>query len=297
MTLRDYLRGKEVIYLDGAMGTQLEALGLEMGGQNCLNHPEEVQRIHERYKAAGSMVLTTNTLTMNGVFIQSHDLRIDVRRVNLAGARLAREAAGDRMPVLGNLSSTGQLLEPYGTRTEQELGLAFREQAQALAEGGVDGFLIETMFDLREALCALRAVKETSVLPVMVSLAFATAEKGGRTVMGDTAKDSARRLEQEGADVVGGNCGDLDPSDLARVIAEFREATSVPLLAQPNAGQPKLVDGRTVFNQTPSQFAEGLAKCLENGARFLGGCCGTTPEHIAALGNAGKIRETMTKGG
>jgi 5-methyltetrahydrofolate--homocysteine methyltransferase len=283
MTLQHYLSSKEVIYLDGATGTQLEAQGLEMGGQNCLSHPHEVKQVHENYKAAGSMVLTTNTLTMNRVFIQTHDLQIDVRRVNLAGARLARETAGELMPVLGNLSSTGQLLEPYGSRTQKELALAFREQGQALVEGGVDGLLIETMFDLREALCALRAIKEICSLPVMVSLAFATAEKGGRTIMGDTAKDSARQLEKEGADIVGCNCGDLDAFQLARIIKEFREATAVTLLAQSNAGKPKLVDGRTVFDQTPSQFAEGLAQCFENGARFLGGCCGTTPEHVAAL--------------
>jgi len=155
-----------------------------------------------------------------------------------------------------------------------------------LAEGGVDAFIIETMFDLREALCALRACKDSFPLPVIVSIAFSSEEKGGRTIMGDTAEKCAKRLTEEGADVVGANCGELDPSQMAAVVSLLRPATSLPILAQPNAGTPRLVDGETVFEMEPEPFAAGITECMCAGARIVGGCCGTTPEHIRALAAA-----------
>jgi len=185
--------------------------------------------------------------------------------------------------VLGDISSTGQLLEPYGTYKEQEFYDAFKEQAEALAEAGVDGFIIETMFDLREALCALRACKDNFSLPVIVSIAFATDQKGGRTIMGNSAEQCAKDLADAGADAVGANCGDIDPAQMAKVVSVLKSATTLPLLAQPNAGRPKLVDNQTVFDMGPAAFAAGIAKCLDAGAQLLGGCCGTTPKHIRAV--------------
>jgi 5-methyltetrahydrofolate--homocysteine methyltransferase len=156
------------------MGPQLGPASLEMGGQNSDTHPEAVLAIHERYAACGIDLLITNTLTMNRVNIESHNVGVDVRDVNLAGARLARAAARGSQYVLGDMSSTGKLLKPYGPLPEEMAFAAFKEQASILAEGGVDGFIIETMFDLREALCALRATKEASDLPIVASIAFNT---------------------------------------------------------------------------------------------------------------------------
>ena len=143
--------------------------------------------------------------------------------------------------------------------------------------------MIESMFDLREALCALRACKEVSPLPVLVSIAFQTNSKGGRTMMGDTAEQCARQLTEIGADAIGANCGDLDPGQMADVVATLRAATDLVIAAQPNAGKPRLIEDRTVFDMAPEPFAKGIAECIEAGARIVGGCCGTTPEHIKAL--------------
>ena len=272
MNLQDKIETQSILLLDGAMGTQLAAMGLDMGGQNCITHPSDVLSIHRSYSGAGSDVLITNTLTMNRLSIESHGLKVDVKDVNISGAKLAKEAAGPGQYVLGDISSTGQLLEPYGEFSEEQFYNTFREQAEYLFSAGVDGFIIETIIDLREALCALRACRDVSSLPVLVTLSFVTADNGGSSVMGNTAEESAT--------AVGANCGNLDPHDTSLIIGMMRECVSVPLVAQPNAGKPTLVDNRTLFNMTPEDFAHGIAECIEAGATLVGGCCGTTPEHI-----------------
>jgi 5-methyltetrahydrofolate--homocysteine methyltransferase len=275
------MKDRRIVLLDGAMGTQLDERGLMSRGSCNLDAPEAVLEIHRAYAACGCDGLTTNTLTMNRVYIETHKVGVSVRDVNRAGAELARQAAATDQFVLGDMSSTGQLMEPYGTFKESEFYDAFAEQA--LAEAGVDGYIVETMFDLREALCALRACKDVSSLPVIVSMAFQTEKNGGRTVMGDTAEQCARRLADAGADAVGANCGSLDPVQMANIVAMLRAAIDLPIVAQPNAGLPKLVEDRTIFEMGPAAFAEGIAKCIEAGARIVGGCCGTTPEHIRAV--------------
>jgi 5-methyltetrahydrofolate--homocysteine methyltransferase len=203
--------------------------------------------------------------------------------VNLAGVRVAKAAAQGRQLVLGDMSSTGKMLKPYGQLAEDDAYETFREHAAILAEGGVDGLIVETMVDLREALLALRAAKEATSLPVFVTVAFNTAGNGGRTVMGNTARDCAQALTEAGADAVGANCGSLDPSEIAQVIAMMREVTPLPLVAQPNAGKARLVQKQLVFDMTPEAFAVGIKECVEAGARLVGGCCGTSPDHIRAM--------------
>ena len=283
MRLAEALKSEDVILLDGAMGTELDKRGLMSRGRTNLDAPEAVLAIHEQYLQCGCRALTTNTLTMNRIYIETHNVGVSVRDANKAGAELARQAAGADRYVLGDISSTGQLLEPYGTYKESQFYDAFREQAEVLAESGVDGFIIETMFDLREAACAVRACKDNLPLPVIVSMAFATEEKGGRTMMGDSAEQCAKSLTDAGADAVGANCGDLVPSQMAVVVSLLRSVSSLPILAQPNAGRPKLVGSETIFEMAPALFAEGIAECVRAGARFVGGCCGTTPAHIRAV--------------
>jgi 5-methyltetrahydrofolate--homocysteine methyltransferase len=279
-----FLKSHETILLDGAMGTQLDRRGLMSRGCTNLDAPEAVFDIHREYVRCGCHVLTTNTLTMNRIYIETHNVGVSVLDVNKAGAGLAKRAAAPDRLVLGDISSTGQLLEPYGSFKESEFYGAFREQAGILAESGVDGFIIETIFDLREGLCALRACKDNFALPVIVSIAFATEADGGRTIMGNSAEQCARDLAHGGADVIGANCGDLGPAQMAAVVSLLRSATSLPVLAQPNAGRPVLIDGKAVFEMGPEAFADGVAECLRAGARLVGGCCGTTPEHIRAVG-------------
>jgi 5-methyltetrahydrofolate--homocysteine methyltransferase len=283
MKFSQALENDGTILLDGAIGTELDKRGLMDRASNNLDAPQAVLDIQREYAACGCNALTTNTLTMNRIFIETHNLSVSVRDVNKAGAELARQAAGKERYVLGNLSSTGQLLEPYGTYKEAQFYDVFKEQAGILAESGVDGFIIETVFDLREALCALRSCKENFSLPVIVSIAFTTEEKGGRTMMGDSAEKCAKSLTDTGADVVGANCGDLDPAQMAVVVSILKSATTLPVLAQPNAGRPKLVGDKTIFEMAPAPFAAGIAECLRAGARLVGGCCGTSPEHIRAI--------------
>jgi 5-methyltetrahydrofolate--homocysteine methyltransferase len=286
MSLSELLQSREVILLDGAMGTELSRRGLAWGGRSNLDAPEGVVEIHREYAKCGCHALTANTLTMNRIYIETHNVGVDVRDVNKAGAELARQAAEGGQYVLGDISSTGQMLEPYGSYKESQFYDAFKEQGEILAEGGVDGFIIETMFDLREALCALRACKDDFQLPIIVSIAFMTEEVGGRTMMGDSAQDCAKQLAQAGANAIGANCGRIDGSQMAAIVSTLRSATGLPILAQPNAGRPRLVGDRTVFEMAPAAFLAGIGECLEAGTRLVGGCCGTTAEHIRAVAEA-----------
>ncbi len=276
------------------MGTQLAAAGLEMGGQNCVSRPDEVRAVHEQYSQAGCDILLTNTLTLNGISLARHSVDLDVKEANLAGARLARAAAGSGQYVLGDISSTGQLLEPYGDYSEEQFHDTYREQAQHLLAGGVDGFMIETMLDVREALCAVRACRDVSTLPVLTSLAFQTTAKGGRTAMGNSAGESAQALAAAGAAAVGANCGDLDPQETAIIVAIMKDAVDIPIIAQPNAGKPRLVDDSAVFDMTPEDFAAGICACIAAGANLIGGCCGTSPQHMRRV--ARSISELTASG-
>jgi len=283
MKLLEALNSKQVLLLDGAIGTELDKRGLMGRASNNLDAPDVVLEILREYASCGCDILTTNTLTMNRIYIETHNISISVRDANRAGVELARKAADNNQLVLGDMSSTGQLLEPYGTYKESQFYDAFKEQAEILTEAGVDGFIIETMFDLRETLCALRACKENFSLPVIASIAFQTEAKEGRTMMGNSAKDCARQLTDAGADVIGANCGEIAPAEMASIVSLLKSETDLPILAQPNAGKPELIEDKTVFKMTPEPFAQGIAECLRAGAQLVGGCCGTTPQHIRAL--------------
>lgn len=283
MNLADFIETRSPILLDGAMGTQLAIAGLEMGGQNCVSHPDAVSSVHKRYCEVGCRILITNTLTMNRISVETHGVKVDVKEVNLAGAKLAKAVAASERYVLGDLSSTGHLLEPYGDYSEEQFCATFREQAEHLLAGGVDGFIVETMLDLREALCAVRACRDVSSVPVLATLSFQTADKDGRTVMGNTAREAALSLVEAGATAVGVNCGDIGPRDAALIVSMMKQVVGVPLVAQPNAGKPRLVGDKTVFDMTPNDFAGGIAECISAGATLVGGCCGTSPEHIRCV--------------
>ena len=213
-SLRGVLQSGSVILLDGAMGTELSRLGVQSIVNANLSDPNAVMEIHKKYLEAGSNAIITNTLTLNRISIESHHMDIDVGAMNRAGAALAKSAAAGKGFVLGNLSSTGQMLEPYGTYSEADFIATFKEQACYLQDGQVDGFIIETVFDLREAICALKGCKAISTLPVLVCIAFNTEQNGGRTIMGDSARDCALQLTENGADAIGTNCGGIDPKQL-----------------------------------------------------------------------------------
>ena len=281
-----FMKNQPIVLFDGAMGTELVGRGVEAGGLANLSHPEEVAAIHARYVEAGAMVLITNTLTMNRLYMETHGVSASVSEANRKGAELARRAADTKGYgwVLGVISSTGQLLEPYGEYSETTFYETFKEQASILAEAGVDGFIIETIIDLREALCALKACRDAAAnLPVIVSLSFNTVNNGCRTIMGNTAVELAQAATAAGAVAVGANCGALDPGEMAAVAANLSLATDLPVIIQPNAGKPILVEEQTIFEMSPQTFQEGITECIRAGARLVGGCCGTTPDHIRAV--------------
>jgi len=283
MNLAELLQQKKPLVFDGALGTELDRRGLSGGIALNLDNPEPILDFHRDYAAIGIDFLTTNTFTANRIYCESHGFVVDFLAANTAAVKLARQAAGPNQYVIGDIGPTGRLLEPYGDFTEEQFYANFAEQAATLAAAGADALIIETMTDLREAVTALRACKEATSLPVFVTLAYATTEKGGRTIMGATIAEAATALAAHGATAIGANCGELTPLQMAEIAALYRRHTTLPIIIQPNAGIPKLVSGKTVYEMNPVDFAAGAQKCLELGGSIIGGCCGTTLEHLKAL--------------
>lgn len=283
MELQKILTEKKILIFDGGTGTELARRGVEASGAANLTNPEGIAGFHRDYVKLGVDALTTNTFTLNRISMETKGLDFDLREANLAGAGLARKEAGEGQYVIGDIGPTGKLLKPYGNYSEEEFYDNFKEQALILLEGGVDGLIIETMTDLREAVCALDAARSVTGLPVIVTLSFAGTEKGGRTIMGNSVSEITAVLGEKGADAVGANCGDLSPQDMAEIAALYRDNTDLPVLIQPNAGKPKLVGEETVYDMSPEEFAEGVLQCIENGASMVGGCCGTTLGHLEAV--------------
>ncbi len=277
-----------VFFLDGAMGTQLFARGARQG--QCLEllnieRPEIVFEVHRSYLEAGSDAVLTNSFGGNRISLQRHGAAGRAEELNRAAAKLARRAVGCSGHVLGDIGPCGDFLEPLGSLKRADLIAAFTEQARGLAEGGVDGFIIETMTAVEEIEVAIEAVKGVCDLPILVSLAFDSAGNGFRTMMGVAPSQAVERLAGLGIAAIGFNCGTLDMDGYVRLAGEFAEAVrgkELALLAEPNAGRPTLEGERAVYTLTPDAFAGALKEINEAGAMALGGCCGTTPEHIAA---------------
>lgn len=266
------------VVTDGAWGTQLQARGLPVGAcadEWNLSHPERVEEVARAYVKAGCRVLLTNTFRANRLALKAHGLADRVAEINRAGVAISRRAAGDRARVFASVG-------PSGERPLTDAGReALTEQARALAEGGADGLVIETMCDLNEALIALPAARATG-LPVVVCMVFASGGAGGRPVMGTTPEEAARALTAAGADVIGANCGE-GIAGFVPVCARLRAATDRPVWIKANAGLPRLVQGKFVYQTTAEEFTAYGPALRDAGAAFIGGCCGTTPEFIRAL--------------
>lgn len=281
--LFDRLAGGQPFVLDGAWGTQLQALGLGPGAcpdEWNLSNPDRVTTVARGYVEAGSQIILTNTFGANRIALKRYGLEERAAEINRAGTVISLEAAGSRAVVVGSIGPTGLMLSvsdvPY-----QKVCDAFREQADALAEGGAAGFVIETMSDLDEAECALLAAK-SSGLPVIASMVFDSGPDGLRTMTGVTVDAAARRLSDAGADVVGANCGH-GPEGFLLLCEQFRASASLPIWMKPNAGLPELIDGEAVYRVTPEQWSEATAGLVDAGAVFIGGCCGTSPTFIRTL--------------
>ena len=275
------------VILDGATGSNLQEAGMKMGvcpEQWILEHPEAIVRLQKAYVAAGTNILYAPTFTANRIKLAEYGLEGSLREMNHKLAALSREAAqgAPDVYVAGDISMTGQQLYPIGDMQFEELVEIYKEQVQALEEAGVDLYIVETMMSLQECRAAVLAIKELSKKPVMVSLTY---EETGRTLFGTDPGTAIIVLQSLGADVVGINCSTGPDQMIAQVKAMY-EVANIPILVKPNAGLPKLVDGKTVYDMQPQEFAEAVRTLAECGARIFGGCCGTTPAHIKAMTDA-----------
>jgi 5-methyltetrahydrofolate--homocysteine methyltransferase len=288
VSLLDLVRSRTVL-LDGAMGTELMARGLAIGTAPELwnvEHPDAVKDIHSAYFDAGADVVSTNSFGGSPLKLAAHGLEGRAYELNVAAGRLARETAPVGRYVAGSMGPTGKFLKPQGPYTEADFSASFAEQARALAEGGVDVFLVETQYDLREALAAIRGVRSVSALPVLVTLTFNVFPRGYFTIMGDSASRSAAELEKAGALAVGANCT-LRSDQMVDCVRALRTATALPLIAQANAGQPVVgPDGRVGYSQTLEDYVRFVPEIVRAGARFVGGCCGTNPSFVRAMARA-----------
>jgi len=271
------------VVTDGAWGTQLQARGLALGefpDAWNLTHADRVAEVARAYVDAGSHVILTNTFGASRYRLGEHDLGADLLKVNLAGVEISKRAARDRAHVFASIGPTGKLLMS-GEISNQEMTAAFSEQAKALAQGGADALVVETMSDLEEARLAVAAARQTG-LPVVACVVFDSGKEKDRTMMGNTPEQVARELSDAGADVIGANCGQGIAGFLS-ICERLHAATDRPIWIKPNAGLPVVIEDRVQYDATPEAFALLVPKLFQAGASFVGGCCGTSPDFIRAI--------------
>ena len=285
MSLREILEDGRVHLVDGAMGTLLYNRGVFVNvcyDELNLDRPELVQGIHEEYVEAGAEILETNTFGANPVKLSAFGLEGRTEEINETAVRLARAAAGSRAYVTGAVGPLGIRIEPWGPTALEEAVELFQRQIRGLLEGGADGFVLETFSDLHELQCAVRAVRELTDLPVIAQM---TVGQDGTTSYGTTAAAIAPELAELDVQIVGLNCS-VGPAVMLDALEEMAATTDRPLAAQPNAGLPRTVGDRKIYLASPEYMGQYARRMIEVGARLVGGCCGTTPEHIAALRDA-----------
>ena len=282
------LNNSSVLISDGATGTNLQARGLPRGMSSdvwVLERPEEIVALHREFLSAGSDLLLTCTFGATRPRLESAGLGDRSTEINRRAVELARQAAnGSQALIAGSIGPTGQLLEPLGPLTTAAAEEAFREQAAALAEAGVDLVVIETQFDLAEASAAVRAARLATSLPLVVSFSY---DRGIRTMMGVRPSQMAQEMEALGVDVLGINCG-RSLADNLKALQELAGATRQPIWFKPNAGLPRIEDDQAIYDMTPQEMGAGAADWVALGARVVGGCCGTSPAHLAEIAQAAR---------
>jgi 5-methyltetrahydrofolate--homocysteine methyltransferase len=275
-----------IILLDGAMGSNMTKAG--MPRNICveawiLEHEETAVSLQRQYVEAGSRILYAPTFAANRICLKKFGKEQEVKRLNTGLVQLTRKAAGNRALVAGDLTTTGQLLEPLGDLTEEELYEVYCEQIRALDEAGADLLVAETMLSLPETEVALKAARDTCGLPVICTL---TVQENGRALFGGTAAEAVETLQEQGASAVGVNCS-VGPDQLKGVVRSMKEKARIPLVVKPNAGIPETdAHGEAVYRMTPEEFAGHMKTLIDLGAGLVGGCCGTTPEYIRRLAEA-----------
>jgi 5-methyltetrahydrofolate--homocysteine methyltransferase len=285
-TFSELLSSRRVLLADGATGTNYQDKGLGLGvapEEWLFDAPELVLELHREFVDAGVDLILTDTFGATPIRLGDSPLAGRSRDVNLRAVEIAREAAGDTVLVAGSLGPTGQLAEPLGTLGPDECAATYAEQAAALAEGGVDLLVMETFFALEEAVPAIRGIQSASDLPLVVSFSF---DRGTHTMMGVSPRDFAEAVSPFGVAALGANCG-RSLADADAIVVELLDAAGdVPVWVKPNAGVPRMVGDQAVYEATPEIIAAHVGRYVEQGARIVGGCCGSTPAHVAAIAAA-----------
>jgi len=277
----------EILISDGAMGTMLQSVGYtpESSPEKWgIENREKLESIHRSYLDAHVDILLTNTFGGNRFKLKKYNLDDETYQLNRQAAQIAVEVAKGSAYVAGDIGPTGEFMAPMGLFTESEFYEAFAEQAVGLKDGGVDLFIIETMMAIEEVQAAIKAAKETG-LAVIASMSFNVDRQGFRTMMGVSPEQAAKKMLEAGADVIGANCGDVLMSQMPDLVKEFRDAVGddVYIIVQANAGRPQMVENKTVYQQTPDEFESAVKSVIKAGVNIIGGCCGTTPEHIRRI--------------
>jgi methionine synthase / methylenetetrahydrofolate reductase(NADPH) len=282
---RELLHDGKPHVFDGAMGTMLYSRGVYINrsyDELNLREPDLVREVHREYLRAGAEIIETNSYGANPVKLARHGLEKEVRAINARAAEIARSAAAGRACVAGAMGPLGLRIEPYGPTSVIEAQGFFREQAEGLLEGGVDLFVLETFGDLLEMQQAVAAIRGLCELPIVAQMVI---QEDGHTPLGTEATLFADRLAAWGVEVIGMNCS-VGPAAMLETLERLAAVTDLPLSAQPNAGLPREVDGRKIYMASPEYMAKYAARLIRKGARFVGGCCGTTPEHIRRISDA-----------
>jgi 5-methyltetrahydrofolate--homocysteine methyltransferase len=282
----DLLAERPVLLADGATGTNYQEMGIEPGvapEEWVFDAPERVRELHRRFADAGSDLVLTCTFGATTPRLADGPLAGRTVEANVRAAELAREAVGDERLVAGSMGPTGQLVEPYGVLTREVCVDAYAEQARALAEGGVDLIVLETFFALEEALWAIEGAQSVTDLPLVASFSF---DQGTHTMMGVSPTDVVTAVGPLGVAALGANCG-RSLADTDAIVTEFLTAApGIPLWIKPNAGVPRIVGDAVIYEAGPEDLAAHVRGYADRGARVVGGCCGSTPDHIAAIARA-----------
>jgi len=283
-----------LVLLDGAMGSLIYQKGVFI--DKCydelnLSRPDLIRSIHEDYVRAGAKVIETNTYGANRFKLRAHNLLEKLEKINMEGAALAREAAGENVYVAGSMGPSGVEIEPWGETTLEEVHEAYAEQSGFLKKGGVDLFILETFQDIREMEQAIRAIRSVSDLPLV---AMMTVNEDGKTRYGVDIDDITYRLMKSEATLIGLNCT-VGPKPMLDFVERMRKISGKPLCIMPNAGRPQYTEGRMIYMSTPEYFGVYTKRFIEKGVRMMGGCCGTTPEHISKMANTLAMKQTRVQ--
>ena len=280
------LVSKGVVLLDGAVGSNMRSAGMPVGvsmEQWILEHPQVFQHLQQAYVNAGSQIVYAPTFAANRISLRHFGLEDQVVEINAALVRLSKSAVGNQAFVAGDLTTTGQPMEPFGTMSYPQLYDIYQEQANVLAEAGADLLVAETMMGVEETVAALDAAQSVCDLPVMCTLSV---EADGKAPFDGDTVDAVMMLQEMGASAVGVNCS-VGPDQLRAVIASMKAVANIPIIAKPNAGMPMIDErGKAVYSMGAEKFAQGIAQLVAAGAGIVGGCCGTTPEYIQKVRSA-----------